>query len=328
MNRSIANNTDKKGSSPKNAVRLSLAVAAYLSVTGCGLTTYVGFTSPASAQSEIRMQSAMTDIGAARAAFARGNYGIAIDHLESELARSPASLAALNGLGSSYDQLGRYDVAQRYYFRALDLAPQSSLTIGNIGYSYLLQGRSLEAASLLQLALHFDAENRVAAANLGFAREAPATEARGIVLKDVRSSNGIVLHQLPETVVWPEQEPDQEQELELAINPNLRIEVSNGNGINGMAAQLREFLRHQGSRVVRLSNADNFAYARSTVYYREGYRESAEALAAMFPSHGITLQQSDRLVERVDARLLIGLDFSQFEAEKITTGETLAQLTL
>lgn len=321
----VTNNIDQKRSSVKNAVRLSLAIAACLSMTGCGVTTYFGFKSPASAQSEMRLQLVKTDMSAARAAFARGNYGIAIDHLESELARSPASLAALNGLGSSYDQLGRYDVAQRYYFRALDLAPQSSLTISNIGYSYLLQGRNLEAASLLQLALHYDAENQVAAVNLGLVREASMMATREIFLADVSSRNDIVLHQLSEPEAPSEHEPEQEHEL--AIDPDLRIEVSNGNGVNGMAARLREYLRHQGGSVVRLTNADNFAHARSTVYYREGHHESAEALAAMFSPYVISLQQSDRLAERVDARLLIGQDFSQFETEKTVTGETLAQLT-
>lgn len=321
MNRAIRINTDKKRGCVKHTARLSLAIAASLSMTGCGLTTYFGFNSPVSVQSDMRAPAVMTDMDAARAAFARGNFGIAIDYLESELVRSPASLTALNGLGSSYDQLGRYDVAQRYYFRALDLAPQSSLTIGNIGYSYLLQGQSLEATSLLRLALRYDADNKVAAANLGLALEAPLRHAREIVLADVSSSTDGVLYQLPVP------EAQVEHQREQAIDPGLRIEVSNGNGINGMAARLREFLRYQGASVVRLTNADNFAHARSTVFYREGHRESAQALAAMFPSHVITLQASDRMLERVDARLLIGQDFAQFEAAKTDPEVTLAQLS-
>lgn len=294
MKKSIADNTNNKSISVKNAVRLSVVVCGCLAVSSCGLGNYLGLQQQASAHSQTASPALKSDLSAARAAFARGNYGIAIDHLESELARSPASVSALNGLGSSYDQLGRYEVAQRYYFRALDLAPQSSLTIGNIGYSYLLQGRNLEAASLFQLALNYDSANTVAAANLGLAKQAPT---------------------------WVAHEP------EPTMDPNLRVEVSNGNGINGMGARLREFLKHQGASVVRLTNDDNFTHLRTTIYYREGYFAAAQALAASFPTYTITLQQSDRLSDRVDARLLIGLDFSLFESEKHATAQMLAHFT-
>ncbi len=298
-----------------DAVRLSLAVSVCLAMSGCGLSSSVG-NQTAAAQSASLYSPTATDMSMARTAFARGNYGIAIDYLESELARSPASLSALNGLGSSYDRLGRYDVAQRYYFRALDLAPQSSLTISNIGYSYLLQGRNPEAEILLQLALRYDAGNMTAAANLHLVREAAVTATSDNLLGVASSNIDVTPQQMPEPVQLPEP----------ALHSKLRIEVSNGNGTNGMAARLRQFLQHQGASVVRLTNADNFTYARSTIYYREGYRAPAEAIAAMFPSHTIALQKSDHLAERVDALLLLGWDFSQFEVERITTGETLAQL--
>src|SRR5690606_12599943 len=52
----------------------------------------------------------------ARQSFAKGLYGITIAHLEAELAAQPNSLAALNGIGASYDQLGRHEIALQYYF--------------------------------------------------------------------------------------------------------------------------------------------------------------------------------------------------------------------
>jgi len=115
-------------------------------------------------------QGVLSNLDIARSEFSRGNYGNAIQYLEKELAQKPASVAALNGLGACYDQLGRYEVAQRYYFRALDLAPESSQTLSNIGYSYLQQGRNREAVAILELALQKNDGNQVAANNLELAK--------------------------------------------------------------------------------------------------------------------------------------------------------------
>lgn len=313
----------------RELTRIALGISAGFAMTGCGLTSYLGFETQGSAQAEARHPDYSADMRAAREAFARGNYGIAIAHLEGELASRPSSVAALNGLGSSYDRLGRYAVAQRYYFRALDLAPEPSLTVGNIGYSYLLQGRREEAAQLLRLALHYDATNTVAAGNLGLATETPAAVPPEIAFIDLAASGERPSRQLSEpeltdVTLTVAEEPDPVSTP--ALDGKLRIEISNGNGVNGMAARLRGFLQGKGGRVVRLTNADDFDHEKSTVYYRGGQRKSAEALAAAFPSRAIVLQQSDRLADWVDARLLIGRDFSDFEAES-ERGETLVQLT-
>src|SRR4029079_16673425 len=74
-------------------------------------------------------------------AFINGNLGLAITHYQTALDRAPDSIEALNGLAASYDRLGRFDVAQRYYDRALVLDRRASQTLNNVGYSYLLQGK-------------------------------------------------------------------------------------------------------------------------------------------------------------------------------------------
>ena len=94
----------------------------------------------------------------ARSAFSKGHYGITIAHLEAELAERPTSIAALNGIGASYDSMGRHSVAQQYYFIALGHEPDSAITLANIGYSYLLQERNSDAVALFELALRYDGE--------------------------------------------------------------------------------------------------------------------------------------------------------------------------
>jgi Flp pilus assembly protein TadD len=156
----------------------SLIAAAALSMSACSINIPAAMSAAWSAAQESISQDTRTEhalepaveyrprLELARAAFTAGHYGIAIDHLNAELAQRPASVAALNGLGASYDQLGRYDVAGKYYFQALELAPTSATTLSNIGFSYLLQHRYEEAAAVSQLALQYDTENKAAAANL------------------------------------------------------------------------------------------------------------------------------------------------------------------
>lgn len=321
--------TDRLG----KLTRIVLGISAVFAMTGCGLTSWQGVGRAAPTLDDAGYPDPYSEMESAREAFARGNYGIAIGHLERELGRRPASVAALNGLGSSYDKLGRYVVAQRYYFRALNLAPESSITIGNIGYSYLLQGRREEATQLLRLALRYDATNTVAAANLGLAMEIPVTAPRELAVTELGTSDGRSSQRLPEPelkdvvlAAVPVQDSASTPTPTPALDSNLRVEISNGNGVTGMAARLRGFLQEKGARIVRLTNADEFSYVNSTIYYRGGMRESAEALAATFPTHAIRLQQSDRLADWVDARLRIGRDFSDFEAEH-AKGQVLVQRT-
>jgi len=244
----------------------------------------------------------------ARAAFNSAQYGISIDHLNAELAQRPTSVAALNGLGASYDQLRRYDVARNYYFKALELAPASSTTLANIGYSYLLQERHEDAAAVLQLALQYDADNETAATNLLIAQHSILTiNTAALTLQSTVAASATA----PAPIALPDRIPEIQEQARLSAS--LRLEVSNGNGITGMAGRLRNYLHEKGlqnpQRAVRLTNADNFAHTQSLLYFRTGHRQAAENLLAVLPLQNIALQETDQLLDSIDLRLLIGRDF-------------------
>jgi hypothetical protein len=61
------------------------------------------------------------------------------------------------------------------------------------------------------------------------------------------------------------------------------VEVSNGTGRTGMAARMRGYLKDNGMRVTRLTNADSFAYRATTIAYKPGSKAAAEVLAGMLP---------------------------------------------
>lgn len=338
---------------------LSLAVMSCMTLGGCALL--VPQPGPVASNVETRLRTP-SDLDQAREAFVRGNYGIAIRHLELALAQHPASIAALNGLGASYDRLGRHDVALRYYFRALALAPESPLTLNNLGLSYVLQGRGPEALRYLELALVYDPGNIAARANHSRALALPAQvsqpqAAKAFAATAIAETTAVAMESpaapptssqvLAETAVAPAQTMRSDTAVaevrytqinapaqaiagpvisERVLPASVRIEVSNGNGINGMAARVRSSLQTRGANVVRLTNADSFTYASTRVYYRAGFREAADALAARLPGVRVDLQESEALAEWVDVRLLIGRDMDANTVDE-GPGATLAQLS-
>jgi LytR cell envelope-related transcriptional attenuator/Tetratricopeptide repeat len=78
-----------------------------------------------------------------------GRYGLALEKFKVVLAEAPASVRVLNAVGTAYDKLGRGDVAETYYKRALEMEPDSSQTLNNFGYSLILRGRHEEALPFL-----------------------------------------------------------------------------------------------------------------------------------------------------------------------------------
>lgn len=71
---------------------------------------------------------------------ASSDYGLAINAFRSDLNHNGPSVKALNGLGVTYDMLGRYDLSQKYYEQALSLEPHTALTYSNLAYSQYKQG--------------------------------------------------------------------------------------------------------------------------------------------------------------------------------------------
>ncbi|WP_416907604.1 MAG: tetratricopeptide repeat protein [Polymorphobacter sp.] len=68
------------------------------------------------------------------------------------LAEEPRSVDAMNGLGVTYDRMGRHDVARGWYEAALAVAPEDGAVLANLGYSLTLQGEWREAIPWLQAA--------------------------------------------------------------------------------------------------------------------------------------------------------------------------------
>lgn len=129
-------------------------------------------------------------------------------------------------------------------------------------------------------------------------------------------SNRQTRHGVPIEVQFPEH-PDQPQ---LAVeiyqqNPvlDIEVEVLNGCGEPGLAAQLSKFLRHHQVDVVRAENADHFNYPATLLILRNENYESLKHVAAALE---IDVNDAERVLKNydldldVDLTLIIGKDFN------------------
>lgn len=93
-------------------------------------------------------------------------------------------------------------------------------------------------------------------------------------------------------------------------NAQLGVEVSNGNGVQGMAKRVATELRSQGIDVTRVSNRKPFDQPRTEIEYRKGFLDSAREIGVRLPSPP-SLVESGRLRAGIGVRLVLGKDLNK-----------------
>ena len=90
-----------------------------------------------------------------------------------------------------------------------------------------------------------------------------------------------------------------------ALPAPVRLEISNGNGINGAAARLARSLRAEGLTTVRLTNEKNFDVPISRIEYQREQQAMAESLSERF---GLPLKAKSGKSPHADLRIVLGHD--------------------
>jgi hypothetical protein len=85
----------------------------------------------------------------------------------------------------------------------------------------------------------------------------------------------------------------------------VRLEISNGNGINGAAARLARSLSVEGLKTVRLTNMKNFDVPISRIEYQREQQVMAESLSERL---GLPLKANGEKSPNVDMRIVLGHD--------------------
>jgi len=101
-----------------------------------------------------------------RTHLAAGNYAMAERHFRDAVEKNKLDADSWIGLAAAYDNLGRFDLADRAYEQASKLRGETLEILNNRGYSYLLRGDGKGALRLFQQALAMDPGNAVIANNI------------------------------------------------------------------------------------------------------------------------------------------------------------------
>jgi len=123
------------------------AIAAVLMVTGCtssGVDTTKTTAIPPQAK-----DVSSSDLTEGKVQFREANYGLAEKHFRKAVELRADNAEAWMGLAASYDELGRFDFADRAYDQLLKVAGRKPQIINNMGYSQLLRGNRKKAKALL-----------------------------------------------------------------------------------------------------------------------------------------------------------------------------------
>lgn len=91
---------------------------------------------------------------------------------------------------------------------------------------------------------------------------------------------------------------------------HVRIEVSNGNGVAGMARQVSAFLQQNGFAKARLTDRQPFQQAQTEIHYRPGNYVLAGKISQMMPKQARLLESSS-LRSDIHVRVLLGKDVAR-----------------
>lgn len=98
--------------------------------------------------------------------FHRGEFGLAEQYFRAVIEKSPDNLTAWIGLAGAYDNVRRFDLADRAYSQAIRLAGETPQILNNQGYSYMLRGNLVAARARFRKALRRDPHDRTIKDNL------------------------------------------------------------------------------------------------------------------------------------------------------------------
>jgi len=252
-------------------------------------------------------------------------------------AKAKAALAQReNSLGLSLAASGRYGEAVSYFEAAVTLEPGAAYLHNNLGFAHLRRGAPEQAVAELEEATRLDPAHPQAVANLAAARAAlerqrkseraaaaplPAAPSAAAPHREPAALNqttGEVLRLVElapsvyelASVAPPHPAPVPAAAAPVAAAPArtrpYKLEVSNGNGVRGMARRVAIHLAEIGLGGARTTNDKPFNKRATEVHFRRGFEQQARDLAAELP--GATVIAGKALPAGIDVRVVLGGD--------------------
>ncbi len=252
---------------------------------------------------------------------AQGRYDEAERDLRAALALAPAAAHLHNNLGYTLLLQQRPADAVVALEEAARLDPKSPKTWNNLGIAYAGVGDAVRAESSTRRA------NELVTARASFGRisapreaapartpqQSPAAAATPVLppgwqLIGAAPGGARPAPNEPVTASAAASVPPAavEQPKAPAV-PAYRLEVANGNGVDGMARKVGALLAVPGMRAPRLTNQVPYTQRATEIQYRDGHAAAAAALGERLPANPQS-RISERLRFDTDVRVILGAD--------------------
>lgn len=254
---------------------------------------------------------------------------------EQALFAVPSHVNARNGLAVLYAERGELDTAIGHWvaMTASNTGVDSAFLFSNLGYAYYLRGEFAQARAALESACLQDPLNYRAWRHLGNVldklgehqrAEAMLRQASALQGHDFKSDYAVAPSARVAAIEkavratgqgderWAQTEVRQMEDgmfvlhrIEAPARAGVLLEISNGNGVTGMARSMARSIGGGEGRVVRLTNQKGFAVRRTRVEYQVEFKLAAERLAERIG--GVQLVKVGS-AGAVDIRVVLGRD--------------------
>jgi hypothetical protein len=259
----------------------------------------------------------------------QGRHELALEHFRKAIELSPAATHLHNNLGYAHLMRGEESDAATAFEAALQLDPENRQARDSLGAVYEKMGLHDKAAVLTlrrsQSAIALDAMStaEMAPAPGNSSATMPPNTITVAEEQSMQQDTDTRLVQIaPHVFEFRMAEADRAVAVLTDKNTHetiarrssgkvgsqdARIEVSNGNGMAGMARQVSAFLQQNGFARARLTDRPPFRQVQTEIHYRPGNYVLAGRISQMMPKQA-RLLESYNLRSDIQIRVLLGKD--------------------
>lgn len=248
------------------------------------------------------------------------HYPEAVSEFTAALQSAPEAAHIHNNLGYTYYLQGEYDKAVVSLKQALAIESGNARAQNNLALAYA-RLETTEKTVLAQPAEMAVPPLKVAEVKPDVAPNSGVKSSEIVAEKTevAHESHGVIIRQTPPLQVdvvqvtppvYALQRTAYQEALPAPVaQPLPKVEISNGNGVEGLARRIGTFLRESGYPGTRLTNQKPFNVGLSQIQYRQGYEAAAQSLRQTVPGQPM-LVPTESLRGDIQIRLLLGKDFS------------------
>jgi Tfp pilus assembly protein PilF len=254
----------------------------------------------------------------------QGRYREAIAAFQVAIQQAPAAAHLYSNMGYAYYLQGQYAESVVALKQATMLDPSNQLAINNLELALAKAGNYSTSAQVFaeadsghgttvtQIAVgQSDAKPLNLPNDIGVSQSSTAMPSTPVAVAGVSVvESRVQLVQVAPHVYelhYKQTLSESPQIVAVEMPSNVKIEVSNGNGVTGMAGTVGRFLRAQGYPAARLTNQKPFQVNLTQIQYRNGHEIEAQALRANLIGTPELVQRDD-LHSNVSIRLVLGKD--------------------